>query len=239
MHLTYEIKFNTVWNMDTTQLLEKFNAGANGYDQKRRKLIPGFDFFYGTAVELSRDTNPDHILDIGTGTGLLAELFALQHPRAKLTLIDLSEPMLDQARVRFAHKSDVSYQQMDYSEGLPEGPFDLVVSGLSIHHLSHTDKQKLFQQIYAVLNPGGRFINADQALGPTAMLEKMYYADWTARINATDLSEQDQSASHERRKLDQTATLEDQLNWLKAAGFKHVDCVYKHYFLAVMMGIKS
>jgi tRNA (cmo5U34)-methyltransferase len=44
---------------------------------------------------------------------------------------------------------------------LPEGPFDLVVSCLAIHHLDAKGKRDLFRRIAAVLKPGGRFVLAD------------------------------------------------------------------------------
>ena len=49
-----------------------FDGAAGGYDEQRRKLIPCFDDFYGTAVSLAetRESRP-RILDLGAGTGLL------------------------------------------------------------------------------------------------------------------------------------------------------------------------
>lgn len=225
--------------MNTEELLEKFNAGASQYDRQRRMLIPRFDDFYGTAVELTECLESPRILDIGAGTGLLTDLLLRKHPESRALLIDVSDPMLDRARERFSDNPRISFLQMDYSTQLPEGPFDLVVSALSIHHLSDEDKAILMHRVYNVLSPGGRFINADQVLGPTDFLEKLYYDDWVRRIEATDLSEEDCRHSYERRKLDQSALLDDQLKWLKNVGFSHVDCIYKFYFLAVFLAIKG
>ena len=44
---------------------------------------------------------------------------------------------------------------------LPEGPFDLVVSALAVHHLDPPEKATLFHKIAARLAPGGRFVLAD------------------------------------------------------------------------------
>ena len=40
-------------------------------------------------------------------------------------------------------------------------------------------------------------------------------------------------------KLDQTATLVDQLDWLREAGFAGVDCAYKDTIFAVLCGYKG
>ena len=55
----------------------------------------------------------------------------------------------------------------DYSRADLEGPYDIVCSALSIHHLITEDKYKLFERIFSALNTGGLFINADQADGET------------------------------------------------------------------------
>jgi tRNA (cmo5U34)-methyltransferase len=44
---------------------------------------------------------------------------------------------------------------------LPDGPFELVVSGLAVHHLAGSGKADLFRRIRGRLAPGGRFVMAD------------------------------------------------------------------------------
>jgi len=44
---------------------------------------------------------------------------------------------------------------------LPEGPFDLVVSALAVHHLRADNKADLFRRIAKALDVGGRFVLAD------------------------------------------------------------------------------
>ncbi|MCL7459446.1 hypothetical protein AB0I85_01655 [Micromonospora echinofusca] len=63
---------------------EVFDAVAGSYDEARRRLVPCFDAFYGTAVEvaapplraaLAAGRTPE-VLDLGAGTGLLSLLLA-------------------------------------------------------------------------------------------------------------------------------------------------------------------
>jgi tRNA (cmo5U34)-methyltransferase len=46
-------------------------------------------------------------------------------------------------------------------EPLPDGPFDVVVSALCVHHLGGAAKAELFRRVAAALAPGGRFVLAD------------------------------------------------------------------------------
>src|SRR5260370_8023901 len=77
-------------------------AGADADDRMRRKLVPCFDDFYRTALELLPFA-PDagfEVLDLGAGTGLLYAMIAAAFPKARLTLFDLTPEMLMMARAR-------------------------------------------------------------------------------------------------------------------------------------------
>jgi tRNA (cmo5U34)-methyltransferase len=67
-----------------------FHAYASDYDAARRRLVPMFDTFYGTAVqalELARGPIT-RALDLGAGTGLLSERVLAGHPGVELVLLD-------------------------------------------------------------------------------------------------------------------------------------------------------
>lgn len=222
------------------QITTKFNEIAGKYDSQRRKLIPCFDDFYHTAASLVQaDTAAPRILDLGAGTGLLSSFILERYPKAVLTLIDLSEGMLDVARLRFEETlSDLTIVAGDYTAYESDKPFDCIVSALSIHHLEDEDKQKLFKRIHQLLKPGGIFVNADQVQGTSAFLDRLYRSDWEAKIEATDLSPEALQAAYERTKLDKMAPLDQQLSWLQACGFIDADCVYKYYNFVVMYARK-
>ena len=218
-----------------------FDNAAQIYDQTRRRYIPCFDDFYGTALELIPHPRNAaiEILDLGAGTGLLAALVAEAFPHAHITLLDISDEMLAKAKERFtAQAQRIDYHTLDYiHEPLP-GRYDVVVSALSLHHSPPDDLQAVFCKIYTALNDGGCFINADQALGPTPTLEEQYHQTWLRQIRQLGCTEQEVALALERMKADRTSTLKDQLSWLEAAGFAQVDCWYKHYRFVVYAGYK-
>lgn len=162
--------------MDNTinNVKEKFNRNAHQYDNQRRKLIPCFDDFYSVAISII-ETNKEspRVLDIGAGTGLFSSFIKEKFPKAKITLIDISENMLEQAKTRFKEDEHIDYLIADYSVHEFEDKFDIVVSSLSIHHLTDEAKKKLFDKIHFILNPDGVFINADQVLGQTPFIDSL------------------------------------------------------------------
>jgi tRNA (cmo5U34)-methyltransferase len=107
--------------------------------------IPGYLELQEAAVA-AVDTPPSTVLELGTGTGETATRILAAHPAARWTGIDSSEPMLDRARERLPH-ADLRLQRLE--DPLPEGPFDLVVSVLAVHHLDASAKRDLFHRIAA------------------------------------------------------------------------------------------
>ena len=216
-----------------------FDAAAPDYDGARRMLVPGFDRFYGAAVEsIPFDADePLRVLDLGAGTGILSAMVAGRFPNAQVTLVDVSVEMLRVARRRFAGEAGrFEFRVMDHARkplpGRPRG-YDLVVSALSIHHLTHGDKRELFEKVYGALSNGGWFVNADQVQGATPEAETAYQADWLRRVREAGIGEEDLAAAIERRKADKNATLEAQMGWLGDAGFGSVESVYEDGRFAV------
>ncbi len=220
-------------------LRKKFDNAATKYDKDRKAIIPNFDVYYGTLVQMadSRIINP-RILDLGAGTGLLTQLLWEKHPEAQFQLVDMAEEMLNIAKTRFSGQKNFEYINEDYLKYDFDGLFDMIVSSLSIHHLNHNDIKSLYQKAYDHLKPDGIFLNADEVIGPGSYSEKMYQKNWMEVINKASLEKSDKKVILERMKFDNPATLEDNIKWLQEAGFKDVDVYYKYYNFVVLYGRK-
>ena len=99
------------------------------------------------------------------------------------------------------------------------------VSALAIHHLPDERKRELFAEVFALLAPGGAFYDLDVVAAPTAELHAISQAAF-----GFDEHQQDPS--------DQPARLEDQLVWLREAGFSDADCHWKWLELGLVGGSK-
>ena len=223
-----------------------FSLGAQGYDAVRRNLVPCFDGFYGSALDAiadwagARASTTLDVLDLGAGTGLFSAMVMTRLPHARLHLVDVSDAMLAQARQRFAGaaESNLSFEVRDYADGSLGGPWDLVVSALSIHHLDDGAKRSLFARVFDALRPTGLFVNAEQVLGPTPAAEARYRRLWDEQVLGSGVDRSEYERAVERMLHDRCATLGDQLEWMREAGFTEVDCAFKQWRFAVYFGTR-
>ena len=213
---------------------------AAEYDVSRRRLIPCYDLFYGTAVELAsrtvKETNPS-ILDIGAGTGLLSEHVLQKFPTANLALLDESAEMLAKAQIRLEqYKPKVFVQAM--TSALPSEKFHAVISSLAIHHLSDKDKKGLFKRVFDILELGGIFINAEQILGETPWQQSLFEETHLDGARALGSSEEEIQAAVERMSYDKCSPLQEQILWLKEIGFENAASFFHSFRFAVYAGWK-
>jgi tRNA (cmo5U34)-methyltransferase len=170
------------WNPDT-------------YLDEMHEEIPGYEELQEAAAAATAGVAARNVLELGTGTGETALRVLGRHPGARWVGVDASAAMLERAGERLP-RAELLLGRLE--DGLPTGPFDLVVSTLVVHHLDAAGKRDLFRRVARVLEPGGRFVLADLVV-PRPGEEGPIFVDWT-----TDVP--DGAA--------------DQVRWLEEAGFE-------------------
>jgi cyclopropane fatty-acyl-phospholipid synthase-like methyltransferase len=128
-----------------------------------------------------------------------------------------------------------------------DGPFDVIVSGFAIHHLSHERKRTLYREIYARLAEGGVFLNAEHVASPTVRIEDMFNDAMSEHLferrrqrGEEVMREQVHREYLERpdRAANILAPVEEQCQWLRDAGLHDVDCFWKYFELAIFGGMR-
>jgi SAM-dependent methyltransferase len=170
----------------------------------------------------------DRVLDLGTGDGITLALVLAARPEATGVGLDFGEEMLRRAREQFAGDARVVIDHHDLQEPLPSrlGSFDAVVSSFAIHHCAPERQRTLYGEVFAVLRPGGVFVNAEHVASPTADLHE----DFLVAIGV-DPAEDDPS--------NQLVAVDRHLEWLRDLGFDAVDCYWKWRELAVLAGRRA
>jgi len=178
------------------------------YPEGIRAEIESYDLLQDVVAKATLGIEARSVLELGVGTGETAGRVRALHPDASWTGVDASEAMLRHARRALP---DAQLRRQRLEDPLPEGPFDLVVSALAVHHLGAGGKRELFRRVGLVLRPEGWFVLGDVVV-PERPEDARIEIDWV-----TDLPD---SAAK-------------QLEWLSDAGFE-AELVWSHRDLAVI-----
>ncbi|MFO1146226.1 MAG: methyltransferase domain-containing protein [Rhodospirillales bacterium] len=200
-------------------------------------LIPCYDAFYGTALALIADARPSptlRILDLGAGTGLLSAMLLEQFPAALLHLMDASAGMLEQARRRFAGHPAVGTRR----HGSGRSRRALGCSRLGFSHPPPGRRSKAGAvPAHPPRVAAGRHLRQRRAgVGAGPAGGGALRAHLARRDPGARRSEDEIARAAERMAHDHCAPVEDQLRWLREAGFADVDCSFKAWRFAVFSG---
>ncbi len=134
-----------------------FNHKAETFDSPKNIFLANLVY---QAIEKEIDLLSDkEILDFGGGTGLLALPLAKQ--AKSVTLVDISEKMLEQARLKAEQQEikNIQFLEQDLLENPLEKEFDLIVVSRVLHHMPDLDAAlSLFHQH---LREDGKLLIAD------------------------------------------------------------------------------
>lgn len=167
------------------------------------------------------------VLDLGSGDGRLLDLVLHARPQARGVAVDFSPLMLEQLHARFGSASRVEVVDHNLDVPLPFlGTFDVVVSSFAIHHLEHERKRQLYEEVCAVLQPGGVFCNLEHVASASPYAHERF-------LQAMGITPAEEDPSN--KLLD----VQTQLEWLREIGFVDVDCYWKWRELALLVGRKG
>jgi tRNA (cmo5U34)-methyltransferase len=197
---------------------------------------------------------PIRVLDIGAGYGALAVAVLNDRPNATAICVDASAAMLNLGNERNRDLKDrISFIQgsLERSDWLKsvEGTFDAVISSRALHHFTENQRRRhIFKEVFDLVRTGGCFINADNVRATTKSLVERYrrardeYLDRFVRESTggkTNLAEVRAASPSTYHGPHNNGSLEEELAWLREAGFEDVDCFWKFTTTVVYGGFKS
>jgi len=121
--------------------MSRFDWKPEVYLERIRAEIPGYDELQDQAVA-AIPFSPERVLELGMGTGETTRRLIEAHPEAWVVGLDSSPDMVFRARQTY---DDVQLARME--DPLPDGPWDLVISVLSVDQLNDEQKQNLCRQV--------------------------------------------------------------------------------------------
>jgi tRNA (cmo5U34)-methyltransferase len=201
------------------------------------------------ALKLIRDAasrlcpRDGHLLDAGCGAGNYTLKLLEAMPELRVTLIDLSRPMLDRAleRVKPLARTEVQALQGDIRElDLGTEQFDLIVASMVLHHLrEEAEWSSVFQKLWRALKPGGSLWISDfvsHSIPPIQEMMWEQYGEYLTQLKNADYKEH---VFRYVEKEDSPRPLLFQTDLLRSAGFGAVEVLHKNNCFVVFGGIKN
>ncbi|MBX9652658.1 class I SAM-dependent methyltransferase [bacterium] len=190
-------------------------------------------------------TNPNakRLLDIGCGAGNYSLKMLERIPDMEVTLVDLSQPMLDRAAERIAavtRRAVVTIQGDIRQVDLDDEEFDIAVGGAVFHHLREdAEWHATFRRIHQSLRSGGTFWVYDlldhEMEGAEQEMQSLY-AQYLVDLKGPEYRD---LVFGWIEKEDTPRPLTFQLDVMRQAGFDKVDVLHKNISFAVYGGMKA
>lgn len=241
--------------------VDEWITSSMARDEARRKMLRRV-----AALIPHEPQSAIRVLDVGAGYGALSTQILARFPRAEVVCQDFSEPMFEHARQRLAWAAPrVTFVRADLGKpdwtAALDGPFDAVVSAIAIHNVRYLERiRAIYREIFGLLAAGGCFLNAELIFpagrATAAAYERLERLttwiqgeDDEVRVATAAASEADatsEQGTHEHalhgagasgRRVER-ASLEEQLCWLREAGFVEVDCFWKEMRHAIIGGFR-
>jgi len=221
-----------------------------------RSAIPLADYQIEVILKLIKELKPKpkSFLDLGCGDGVLGRAILSKYPKAKGVFLDFSDTMMEAARKKSSKDNKkLFFVKEDY--GKPSwvnsvrtyGNFDVIVSGLSIHHQKDKRKKEIYKEIFGLLRPGGLFLHLEHVSSSTKRLHRLFdefFVDSLYKYHCSMGSAKTRkeiARAHYINPLKEAnilAPVDAQCVWLRRIGFKEVDCYLKVFELALFGGIR-
>lgn len=200
----------------TLEMRDFFNNKIDTYDQIHETYMSTKK----TLID-SLKGNINNVLDLGAGTGLELIYLFKKYPQARVTVVDISENMLEELMKReFADKITCicgDFFCVDFKK-----EYDAVISTSALHHFTSEDKLNLYKKIKNCLKVGGQFLNCDK-IAFSLEEQEIAFKEYKENLN---------KYSH----IDTPLTIENECKLLLEAGFKDVtaltpDTIKENYVL--------
>ena len=120
----------------------QFHWQPETYLELMRSEVPRYDELQREAIE-AIPFAPATVLELGFGTAETTSRIWERYPQTRITGLDSSPEMVFKAR-------ELGWEEMRLArleDPLPDGPWDLVISVLTVHHLDDDGKRDLFRRV--------------------------------------------------------------------------------------------
>ncbi len=228
------------------EIRSRFDAETDRYTNLETGQVATVDapLAMNLVAEAAAITTPHakDLLDVGCGGGNYSLKLLERLPGLNVTLLDLSQVMLDRAveRVRPLTTGSVTAVQSDIRDiELGQSRFDVIVASAVLHHLrADNEWRTVFQKLHDALKPNGSLWIFDIVESPVPDLQAIHWRRYGEYLTATGGEAFRDELFARILEEDTPRSVPFQLELLKTVGFREVELLHKHSCYAAFGAMK-
>lgn len=219
----------------------EFNeAVTNVFDEMLSRSIPDYEGMRRTTTGLAvRFALPKtFIIDLGCSRGAaIKPIYEELGDSVLYAGVEVSEPMRNAAKreIPFAKILDTDLRH-DY----PGYDASVTLSVLTLQFIPIEYRQKIISNVYASTKPGGAFLLVEKVLGVDSFANELLIETYLKRKGENGYTQEE--INRKRESLEGVlvpVTADWNKDLLIDAGFKHVECYWRHLNFAAWVGVKE
>lgn len=175
------------------------------------------------------------VVDLGTGTGALAERCLRQAPRARVLGIDADGEILKLAERRLGRRARLLHGSFT-GTSLPA--CDAVVASFALHHIAaRSGKARLYRRIRSALRPQGVFISVDCQPAANSGLARKQHEAWRTHLLSSYTRKEAAALLAAWAREDTYVPLQAELELLRGNGLKP-ELLWRKGAFAVILALR-
>lgn len=208
------------------------------YNPNINRTIINYDEMTDALINaIPNNKEKPYILDLGSGTGCLAEKILKRFPKAHITCIDISQVMIKTAKNNLKKYDNVDFIQGDFTNINVCNKYDAIITAITLNYLTRKSKETLSEKIYKALKNEGVFYNADLIKANSQYNERLNRKEFYNYLKQKDILIET-SIKTDIKETNTTLSLIEYMEILEKTGFKQIDLIWKHYSNGVYGGTK-
>ncbi len=209
------------------EILRMFNSIAPNYDRLNGFLSLGIDDYWRRcSLSMLKSYNPQHVLDIATGTGDFAILAEKILKPKRIIGIDISERMMAVGREKVRSRGlqqIITFDKQDCSElTFSDNSFDAATVAFGVRNFEYIDKS--FQEVLRILKPRGVFLFLELSEPQKKLIKHLYhfYEKWVMRLLSRVVKTEKKAYDYLPESIEAFPQGHEMVQILKNNGFKNV-----------------
>lgn len=214
------------------------------FDDMISRSIPSYnamrEIVYEFAVPflVSDPNKKGRLLDLGCSTGLGIQQFGTLAD--EIVGVEIAPSMLEAARQRFENYANVRILKLDLRRQFPSGGgWDVVFAIFTLQFLPVEHRRGLIEKVFSTMREGGAFFVAEKTIAQSGAAQELMrgaYHEFKRRQGYSAEEVERKALALEGVLVAQTAAENEAM--LRAAGFRHVEPIWRHGCFAAWIAMK-